>query len=118
MPAAFSEMLAALEVWPSEMEFVTRLRDLLPPQQTPQAGKPAPQAAHSREPVAGFIEPLSARELEVLGLLADGLTNLQIAARLVISAGTVKAHTANIFRKLDAANRTQAVTKAREIGVI
>ena len=51
-------------------------------------------------------------------LLGEGLTNPQIAARLYISSDTVKAHTAAIFRKLDSSNRTQAVTVARNLGVI
>lgn len=77
-------------------------------------------AALAESPVKKLelYEPLSEREREVLALLAEGLTNAQVAARLVISPGTVKAHTANIFRKLDAANRTQAVVIAREAGLI
>lgn len=77
---------------------------------TAQSGKPA-------QPIE-LVEPLSERELEVLRLLAEGLTNAQIAERLVISTGTVKAHTAAIFRKLDTSNRTQAVTRAREVGLV
>lgn len=60
-----------------------------------------------------LVEPLSEREREVLRLMAEGLTNAQIAERLILSTGTIKAHTANIFRKLDASNRTQAVALAR-----
>jgi LuxR family transcriptional regulator, maltose regulon positive regulatory protein len=72
------------------------------------------------EPKAGssLIEPITSREMEVLRLIANGLTNAQIAERLVISMGTVKAHSASIFRKLDAANRTQAVSRARELGIL
>ena len=81
-----------------------------------EAGKPDAPAG-SPAPVA-LIEPVSERELEVLRLLAEGLTNPQIAARLVISTGTVKAHTAAIFRKLDANTRTQAVAKARAAGLL
>lgn len=65
-----------------------------------------------------LVEPLTNRELEVLSLIAEGLSNAQIGQRLVISFGTVKAHTASIFRKLDAANRTQAVAIARSSGLI
>lgn len=67
---------------------------------------------------ASLIEPLSAREIEVLNLLAEGLTNPQIAANLIIGEGTVKTHTLNIYRKLDVANRTQAVARGRALGVI
>jgi len=67
---------------------------------------------------AGLIEPLSERELEVLGLLAQGLSNQEIAARLIVAAGTVKAHTAAIYRKLDVANRTEAAARARRLGLV
>jgi LuxR family transcriptional regulator, maltose regulon positive regulatory protein len=99
--------------------YLERLAALLPAPLASNAGPAlrAPTAGAHLAPSA-LVEPLSAREMEVLHLLAEGLTNLQIAARLVISAGTVKAHTANIFRKLDVANRTQAVTRAREMGVL
>jgi LuxR family maltose regulon positive regulatory protein len=67
---------------------------------------------------AGLIEPLSARELEVLELIAQGKTNQEIAQKLIVSPGTVKAHTASIYRKLDAANRTEAVARARQLGIL
>ncbi|MAT40927.1 MAG: hypothetical protein CL609_01200 [Anaerolineaceae bacterium] len=65
-----------------------------------------------------LIDPISQRELEVLQLMAQGKTNPQIAEELVVARGTVKAHTANIFRKLDVANRTEAAARARELGII
>lgn len=65
-----------------------------------------------------LIEPLSRRELEILHLLAEGKTNQEIAQRLIIANGTVKAHAANIYRKLDVANRTEAVTRARQLGIL
>ncbi|MCL4805577.1 MAG: response regulator transcription factor [Anaerolineae bacterium] len=74
------------------------LRELLRPQQTP-------------------LEPLSDREREVLILLAQGSSNKDIAARLVISEGTVKNHVSNILGKLQAENRTQAVEIARRHGL-
>lgn len=61
---------------------------------------------------------LTFREREILALLAAGLTNPQIAAQLVIGAGTVKTHTLNIYRKLDVANRTQAIMRAQELGLL
>ncbi len=63
-------------------------------------------------------EQLSERELEVLRLMAQGAANKEIAARLVISDSTVKTHIANIFQKLDVNDRTQAVTKALQKGII
>jgi LuxR family maltose regulon positive regulatory protein len=68
--------------------------------------------------VETFLEPLSSRELEVLKMMAGGATNRQIAARLVITLGTVKSHINHILRKLDAANRTEAVARARHNGLI
>jgi LuxR family maltose regulon positive regulatory protein len=65
-----------------------------------------------------LIEPLSERELEVLQLMAEGLTNPEIASRLFVSLNTVKAHARNIYGKLGVHNRTQAVTKARALGVL
>jgi len=61
---------------------------------------------------------LTAREREILGLMAAGMTNPQIAAQLVIGAGTVKTHTLNIYRKLEVANRTQAIVRAQELGFL
>jgi DNA-binding NarL/FixJ family response regulator len=67
----------------------------------------SPQLA-ARRPPAELERLLSRRELEVLGLMAEGATNLQIAQRLFISEGTVKSHVKHILRKLDVANRTEA----------
>jgi DNA-binding NarL/FixJ family response regulator len=64
------------------------------------------------------IEPLTAREIEVVELLAQGLPNKAIAARLGISDQTVKFHVAAICGKLGAANRTEAARRALRLGVI
>lgn len=65
-----------------------------------------------------LIEPLSERELEVLQLIGEGLTNQQISDRLFIVVGTVKKHTSNIYSKLGVNNRTQAVARARELNLL
>jgi LuxR family maltose regulon positive regulatory protein len=69
-------------------------------------------------PSSPLIEPLSERELEVLELIAEGLTNREIASRLFLSLNTVKAHTRNIYGKLDVHNRTEAAAQARALGLI
>jgi predicted ATPase/DNA-binding NarL/FixJ family response regulator len=66
----------------------------------------------------GLIEPLSERELEVLRLIAEGLTNGEIADKLVIAVGTVKAHTKNIYDKLTVHTRTQAVARAKKLNLV
>jgi LuxR family maltose regulon positive regulatory protein len=81
---------------------------------------PAPPVARPvvhrpRQPIA---EPLSDRELEVLALIADGASNGEIAARLVVGMSTIKTHVNRIFRKLEAGSRTQAVARARSLGLV
>lgn len=75
----------------------------------PNQSQPQPQA---------LIEPLSARELEVLQLIAAGYSNQDIAVKLVISEKTVKRHISNIYDKLAAKSRTQALSLAREVGLL
>jgi len=66
-------------------------------------------------PAQRLIEPLSARELEVLKLIEAGYSNQAIAAKLVISIPTVKRHISNIYAKLGATSRTQAVSLGRDL---
>jgi DNA-binding CsgD family transcriptional regulator len=61
---------------------------------------------------------LTPRELEILQLIAEGLSNREIAGRLFVSENTVKTHSANLFSKLSARRRTQAVQLAKEAGII
>ena len=77
----------------------------------------APDAVAGGTPRA-LSEPLSERELEVLALLASGRTNAEIARDLYVAVGTVKSHSGNIYRKLEAANRTEAVSRAREMNLL
>jgi ATP/maltotriose-dependent transcriptional regulator MalT len=81
------------------------------PAGTAPAGDGPPDAA-------GRIEPLSEREREVLVLLADGLSNAEIAGALFVALGTVKTHVHNICAKLGAPSRGRAVARARELGLL
>jgi LuxR family maltose regulon positive regulatory protein len=65
-----------------------------------------------------LIEPLSERELEVLELIAQGLSNREISQRLFIALNTVKGHNRKIFGKLQAQRRTEAIARARELGLL
>jgi LuxR family maltose regulon positive regulatory protein len=82
----------------------------------PQA-ESAPLPAIIHQP-SKLVEPLSERELEVLRLIADGFSNAEIGAKLFIAVGTVKRHINNIYGKLDVQSRTQAVARARELGLL
>ena len=66
----------------------------------------------------GLVEQLTSRELEVLGMLAAGKSNQAIAGQLVVTLDTVKKHVSHILGKLGAANRTEAVNRARELSLI
>jgi LuxR family maltose regulon positive regulatory protein len=93
-PAYVSKLLAAFG--PGEAESAP------PP---PRLGAPA------------LIEPLTGREREVLQLICQGCSNRQIAERLIVTMNTVKKHTSNIYGKLGVRSRTQAVARAREVGL-
>ena len=75
-------------------------------------------ARPARPPETGLPEPLSDRERDILRLLAQGLSNREIATRLSLAQGTVKNYVTNILQKLGARDRTQAALRARELGVI
>jgi LuxR family maltose regulon positive regulatory protein len=91
-------------------EYVDRLLAAL--QQTEQQ-KPIQSATPT-----GLVEPLSARELDVLKLLAQGCTDKKIAEALVIARETVHKHLKNIYGKLDVHSRTEAIVSARELGLL
>jgi LuxR family transcriptional regulator, maltose regulon positive regulatory protein len=67
---------------------------------------------------AGLIEPLTEQELKVLRLLAAGRSNAEMAAELFVAQSTVKTHLIHLYRKLDAHSRTQAVARARSLGLL
>jgi DNA-binding CsgD family transcriptional regulator len=81
----------------------------------------APRAAPAKVPErhdGGLVEPLTERELEVLGLLAEGMSNEAIATSLCLSVNTVKTHLKNVYGKLEVNNRTQAVARSQALGII
>ena len=81
-----------------------------------------PSAATARatdsRPLVALDDPLSEREREVLAVLASGRTTSETARDLFVSVGTIKSHTANIYRKLGARNRAEAIARARELGLL
>jgi LuxR family maltose regulon positive regulatory protein len=102
--------------------FVDRLLDDFADEGQYERQRPAKNEEKDAHPVSliaqPLVDPLSERELEVLELLAKGLSTPKIAERLYISAGTAKWHTINIYRKLDVHSRLQAVIRAQELGLI
>jgi LuxR family maltose regulon positive regulatory protein len=81
-------------------------------EQRKSEGKPALPNAQP------LIEPLSQRELKILQLIAEGLTNREIGERLFLALDTVKGHNRNIFDKLQVKSRTEAVARAHELGLL
>jgi LuxR family maltose regulon positive regulatory protein len=77
-----------------------------------------PPSSGQRRVSSSLVEPLTERELEVLRLVAEGLSNREIAERLVVAIGTVKVHIHNICGKLDVQNRTQAILRAQQLGLL
>jgi LuxR family maltose regulon positive regulatory protein len=96
-------------------EYLDRLRAACQPGDARTA---VPPLAPAVPVAAGSAEPLTDRELEVLGLLAAGMANKQIAKELVVAPETAKKHVSHVLGKLGAANRTQAVARARELGLL
>ena len=92
---------------------LTRLHRALSPQDAVPAAERDGFAV-----VPGLVEQLTSRELEVLEMLAAGKSNRAIAAQLVVTLDTVKKHVSHVLGKLGAANRTEAVARARELSLI
>jgi len=77
-----------------------------------------PVTMSSPDPLSETVTPLSPRETEVLQLIAQGLTNKEIAAKLVVAPSTAKRHTVNIYNKLGVNNRAEATAVAYEMGIV
>ena len=96
--------------------YLRRLQAAFGPGDTRVLPPPPIPAAEVAAPV--LTEPLTDRELQVLALLAAGISNQQIASELVVALETAKKHVSHILGKLGAANRTQAVARARALGLL
>lgn len=99
-------------------EYKAKLLEDLVPADSSRPPIPATSSSYLIDRDSILIDPLSERELEVLKLIAAGHSNQEIAEKLVIMVGTVKAHTSNIFNKLNVRSRTQAISKASELHLL
>jgi LuxR family transcriptional regulator, maltose regulon positive regulatory protein len=95
--------------------YAARLLAAFEAEEQKNADEPHPPTAPRAQ---SLIEPLSDRELEVLRFIAQGLSNREISERLFLALITVKGHNRNIFRKLQVRRRTEAVARARELGLL
>ncbi len=102
----------------SAVQVVARGDALLAPQVTGRLIREFARQRRTRPQAAPELETLTARETEVLGLIATGLSNSEIAGRLVVSEHTVKTHVARVFTKLGLRDRAQAVVLAYESGLV
>ena len=82
------------------------------------SGPASEDSSASDSTVADLIEPLSQRELEVLKLINEGLANKEIAQQMAVAPATVKAHIRNLYGKLDVRRRTEALARARDLGLL
>jgi len=94
-------------------DYVQRLLSAFPEEEKSRSTSPQPASSE-----LDLIDPLSERELEILQLIAGGLSNQEIGSQLYLSLNTVKAHTRNIYGKLGVNSRTQAAAKARALGIL
>ncbi len=110
--APMQQLLANAAVEANPSEYAARLLAVFAaeakPGQNPLVFSPTP----------ALVEPLSLRELEILQFVAEGFSNQQIAERLFLAVSTVKGHNRNIFGKLQVQRRTEAIARARELGLI
>ena len=114
MPVYVSKLLAAFEV--EQQRFPAGLVS------SPGKSEDVSDLSHALPEVhrdsGPLVEPLSQRELEILRLIAEGLSNHEICTRLFLALNTVKGHNRNIFDKLQVQSRTEAVARARQLGLL
>jgi LuxR family maltose regulon positive regulatory protein len=102
---------------PATAGFVRRLLDAFQQEREVQLSR-AEAAILPSPTTESLVDPLTQRELEVLQLLAEGLSNKEIAGKLIVAPSTVKQHLKNIYGKLDVHSRTQAVARGRELELL
>ena len=116
-----AELLAAAAARGVMWDYVNKVLAAFPagaplPDGRGSGGAPLPDGRGSGG--GALLEPLSRRELEILQLIADGLSNQEIGARLFLALDTVKGHNRRIFNKLQVQRRTEAVAKAQELRLL
>jgi LuxR family maltose regulon positive regulatory protein len=122
MAALLSEFLKAKRQRSREtrhhglLGYVQRLLEVFESPHT--STKPPVPNGFAWTPDQQLVDPLTAREREVLGLIAEGLSNQEIAAQLFIATSTVKGYVHSLFRKFEVDSRTRAVARARELNLI
>ncbi|MFO7741577.1 MAG: LuxR C-terminal-related transcriptional regulator [Anaerolineae bacterium] len=116
--ASMDRLLRGVQRERAGSPYVVRLLAAFKAEPPPQETLEAAEAGLPEEVSQPVIEPLTERELEVLEELSKGLTNPEIAERLMVSLNTVKTHTRNIYGKLGVRNRTEAVVRAQELGLL
>jgi LuxR family maltose regulon positive regulatory protein len=97
------------------LDYVNRLLDAF---RSEPASRSPRSISNQQSGIENLIEPLTLRELEVLQLIACGDSNRAVAEKLVITVSAVKKHTNNIYGKLNVNSRTQAVARARQLGLL
>ncbi len=112
-----AELLKSAQPGKARSAYIRQILGIFPKPSGPREETSHPAAAklHSAD---ALVEPLSGRELEVLQLIANGDSNQTIAEKLVITVSAVKKHTGNIYGKLSINSRTQAVLRARQLGLL
>lgn len=105
-----------LEFFPQSIEILPQSKTLAPHAHLPW--REVPGNAGVVNPKSEIVESLTDRELEILRLIAAGYSNAEIGQRLYLALSTIKGHNLRIFNKLQAENRTEAVARARELGLI
>jgi LuxR family maltose regulon positive regulatory protein len=108
----------AAAIAPIAGDYVRDLLDAFQRERGPGRSRVAEGDSLLPSPADALVDPLTERELEVLRLLAEGLSNKEIAGRLVVAPSTVKQHLKNIYGKLDVHSRTQAVARGQELALL